>query len=94
MYCSTPQSRKDVKNHSLSFLTGPPSATLMSHTLLSASRRPQALARSRRPMLSDCIESLPAGEEAGALERLPPSLGIMFARTPPAEVSALMALVW
>ena len=28
------------------------------------------------------------------LKRLPPSRGIMFSRTPPAEVSALMPLVW
>ena len=45
-------------------------------------------------VLSDWRLLLPAEKKVVPLNWLPPSLGIMLARTPPAEVSALMALVW
>jgi hypothetical protein len=74
-------------------LIGPPCDTLKSHTLLSASpaASPCFFASA---VLSLCMPSLAAEKNDEPWKLLPPSFGIMLARTPPAEVSALMALVW
>ena len=72
---------------------GPPSDALKSQTLfrLSGAASPAARASS---LLLDWSPLFAPDRNSVPLNWFPPSFGIMLARTPPADTSALIALVW
>src|SRR4029079_14840380 len=90
----TDQARAAVKNHSLSFLIGPPweKLTYEMRSILLGFGIPRSLSSCVK--LSDCHSPGRYDAKNAPLNLLPPSRGIMFRRTPPDEVSAPTPLVW